>query len=171
MKIRLLVRDKRGMSVIVGYVLLIVLAIGMAAAVYSFLKFYVPKEQASCPESISLIVHNMSCEGNVFRISLVNKGLFTVDGVFIKVGETGRTYKKLINCPDPNSNSIENCNIYFANGYLASPLKPGNSWSSSFPYTQGVGMREVEIEPLVVLKNSTRVLCERAVISRTIECT
>ncbi len=164
-------RDRRGVSVIVGYVLLIVLAVGMAAGVYSFLKFYVPKNQPQCPDGTSLIVQNISCTGSVFKISLTNRGLFTIDGAFIKVGEVERTYKVLINCPNPAMTSLDECSIYFNNGNYLTPLKAGESWSKSFPYAQGIGMREVEVEPLIVVSNETHALCEKAVVVRNVECT
>src|SRR3989344_3399339 len=174
----LLQRDRRGESVVLGYALLIVLAIGMGAAVYAYLKFYLPKDQPSCPEGVSLAIANMSCAGNRFFITLQNKGLFSVNGSYIKIGESGRVYKRLVNCPGPEQHAPE-CQIYFSTGppeYFTKPLRPGESWSAAFNYTE-TGEREVEVEPLIISNigardtNRTRVLCKNAIISTKVICT
>ncbi len=165
---------KRGQSEILAYVLLIVLAIGMSAAVYAFLKFYVPKDQAKCPEGTSLIVEDVSCNQATgsFAISLRNKGLFNIDGAYIKVGDVGRTYKTIINCP--NENSIETCQLYFNIGspsYILQALKPGENWTRTFAYNLGTGEKDIEIQPIVVVSNKSRVVCENNIVTRSVTCT
>ena len=170
----LLDKSKRGDSTVVGYVLLIVLAVGMAAAVYSYLKFYVPKDQPKCPDDVSLIIQNISCSASEgkFYITLTNKGLFTVQGAYIKVGESNKVYKTTINCPNPNNLAFANCSLYFNDGLSFIPLNPGEFWSKTFSYNLGQGQRDVEVEPIVFVgNNNTRVLCENSVIARTVECT
>ena len=44
--------DKRGVSIMIGYVLLVVIAIGLSIAVYAYLKNYLPREKAECPQDI-----------------------------------------------------------------------------------------------------------------------
>lgn len=170
---------RRAESTILGYVLLVVLAIGMAAAVYSYLTFFLPKEQPQCPDGVSLAITNVSCSGNEFRITLQNKGLFSINGSYIKVGEKGHIYKQLINCPGPQQHAPF-CQIYFNTGrdaYLPKPLVPGDSWSANFSYNQSAGDREVEVEPLLIASqgvqtvNKSRVLCPKAVITTTVHCT
>lgn len=170
----------KGESAVLGYVLLVVLAIGMAAAVYSFLKFQVPKDQPSCPEDVSLAVLNLSCSGGQFKITLQNKGLFSVNGSYIKIGEQGRVYKDLVNCPGPQQHAPA-CQLYFNTGhpsYLPDPLVPGEEWSANFSYVPPApGAYEVEIEPLMVISegiqlvNRSRVLCPDSLISTTVQCT
>ncbi len=173
----LLQRDRRGESVVLGYALLIVLAIGMGAAVYAYLKFYLPKEQPSCPEGVSLAIVNKSCAGGIFSITLQNKGLFSVNGSYIKIGESGRVYKEIVNCPGPEQHAPK-CQIYFNTGrpeYFTKPLLPGEIWSASFDYN-GTGESEVEVEPLIISNigardtNRTRVLCKNAIISTKVTC-
>ena len=75
---RLSAQAKRGESTILGYVLLIVLAIGMAGAVYAYLKLYVPKEVPRCPEDVKLSIEEVSCEGGWLSVTIGNRGLFNV---------------------------------------------------------------------------------------------
>lgn len=175
----LLQRIKRGDSTVLGYVLLIVFAIGMAAAVFSYLKFFLPKEQPQCPEGVSLAISNMSCSGTQFSITLQNKGLFSVNGTYVKIGEKGRVFKQLINCPGPQQHAPY-CQLYFNmpnSPYLPQVLRPGEKWSGSFNYTQGTGEREVEVEPFLIINqglqevNRSRILCSNAVITSTVRCT
>lgn len=179
MKRCLLQPTKRAESTILGYVLLVVLAIGMAAAVYSYLTFFLPQEQPSCPEGVSLAIANVSCSNNEFRITLQNRGLFSVNGSYIKIGAKGRVYKELINCPGPQQHAPF-CQIYFNTGrgaYLPKPLAPGESWSANFSYGGLAGDKEVEVEPLLIASqglqtvNASRILCPKAVITTTVRCT
>lgn len=176
---RMLQRVKKGESAVLGYALLVVLAIGMAAAVYSFLKFQVPKNQPQCPEGVSLAVTEANCSEKEFRIILQNKGLFSINGSYIKIGEKGRVYKDIINCPGPQQHPPA-CQILFNTGrpsYLPEPLAPGESWYANFSYTLGPGEKEVEIEPLMVIGkgvqavNRSRILCPDSVITTTVRCT
>lgn len=171
--------NRQGESTILGYVLLVVFAIGMATAVYSYLTFFLPKEQPRCPEGVSLAVSQARCEGQELAITLQNKGLFSVNGSYIKVGEKGRVYKELINCPGPQQHPPF-CQIYFNTGpdaYLIAPLVSGDSWSATFNYTQGPGEREIEIEPFLIASkglqtvNASIVLCPAAIITTTVTCT
>lgn len=176
MKNRMLQLTKRGESTILGYVLLIVLAIGMAGAVYAYLKFQLPQQQPTCPQGVSISVAAMNCSQGSFQITLHNRGLFSVNGSYIKIGEQDRVYKELVNCPGPEQHAPL-CQIYFNTGpsaYVPQPLQPGASWTASFPYT-GVGPREVQIEPLVIVPDvpaeRNQVLCNEAVISTVVQCT
>ena len=48
--------NKKGVSVIIGYVLLIAFAILISAGVYAWLKTYVPREPLNCPDGVSIFV-------------------------------------------------------------------------------------------------------------------
>ena len=84
-------KSKKGVSIMIGYVLLISAAIVMGAVVYQWMKSYVPKEALECPEGVSVFISDVRCEdigGNlVFNIDLKNNGRFNIGGYFIR-GET-----------------------------------------------------------------------------------
>ena len=173
---RLLQRNKKADSVIIGYVLLIVLALGMAGAVYSYLKFYIPKERPSCPEGANLAVESSICnaaEGK-FTITLVNKGLFDMDGAYIKIGNVSRSARTIINCPDLNDITVEKCQLYFNTGpplWTIKTLKIGETWTREFVYDLGTGERALDIEPIYLYTNGTRIVCTDAIIHQKISCT
>lgn len=91
---------KRGISEVVSYVLLIVVAITISAIVFAFLKLYVPKEKPECKEGINLIIENVTCVfdednqlNNRILITLQNRGLFKVDKAYLRIGKTGRQFR------------------------------------------------------------------------------
>ena len=96
--------NKRGVSEVVGYVLLIVIAMGIATIVYTFLKVYVPKEKPECREGINIIVNNASCFNNGvqnIRLVLENKGLFEINKAYLRIGKDTSSYKEDIPTVNP----------------------------------------------------------------------
>jgi len=79
--------NKKGLSVIIGYVLLISISIVMSILVYQWLKTYVPTEEIKCPEGTSLFIReiNYDCTNSVLNITVKNNGKFSIDGYFIHV--------------------------------------------------------------------------------------
>lgn len=166
------VLGNKGESTIIGYVLLIVLAIGMASAVYAFLKFYIPQDQSACPADVHLAIERMQCENEKITIELRNRGLFTIDGAYVKIGNRTRAFKETINCPDSTQRLPPACEIYFTTGippYSPEKLVPGNVLNRTYTYTS-LGTYEIEIEPLLVIDDKPT-LCVKAVVAQEVECT
>jgi FlaG/FlaF family flagellin (archaellin) len=92
------IRNKRGVSEVIGYVLLIVLVLGMSAAVYTFLKLYVPKEKPECQSDVNIIVDSYyyNAAQSILEVNVSNKGLFTVDAVYVRLGATDRKIRNSI---------------------------------------------------------------------------
>ena len=74
---------KRGVSPIIGYVLLIVFAIVLGVIVYNWMRTYVPQGNLECPDGTSLFVKDYSCNNLTLNITLKNNGKFNVGGYFI----------------------------------------------------------------------------------------
>ena len=82
-------KDKRGDSILIGYILLIVLAVTIVATIYPTLKKLIPKDEIKCPEGVSVTVESYSCEsppesGNDFSITIKNSVRFSIAGVYIR---------------------------------------------------------------------------------------
>ena len=77
--------NKKAVSLMISYVLLIVIGLGIAGMVYGWVKFRatVP-EQIGCPENTALIIKRYSCENNIINVTFQNKGLFSLDGFYIR---------------------------------------------------------------------------------------
>jgi len=80
-------KNKKAISELVSYVLLIVLAIAMATAAWFFLKPYAenPLREEACPEKVSVILENYSCNSTHITYTLKNKGLHNVTGIKLAI--------------------------------------------------------------------------------------
>ncbi|MFH1325153.1 MAG: hypothetical protein ABIH49_00085 [archaeon] len=76
-------KDKRGISIMIGYVLLISISIVLSIIVYQWIKTYVPTEPVKCADGVSISVSDISCVGNELSITIKNNGRFGVAGYFI----------------------------------------------------------------------------------------
>lgn len=76
-------KKRKGVSAIVGYVLIITFGIIMAAIVYNYLKTYVPKDLLDCPESVSIFIKDYECQDGMLNITLKNNGKFNYAGYYI----------------------------------------------------------------------------------------
>lgn len=76
---------KKGISVMVSYVLLIVFVIIIGGIVYQWLKTYVPAQALECPDGVSLFIKEASFDPSDSQliITLRNNGRFSLAGYFI----------------------------------------------------------------------------------------
>jgi hypothetical protein len=77
--------NKKGVSIMIGYVLLVTSAVVMGVIVYQWIKTYVPTETLECPEGVSIFLKEYSydCDLKELNITLKNNGRFNVAGYFI----------------------------------------------------------------------------------------
>jgi len=78
-------QSKRGVSVLIGYILLVVFAVIIAAIVFAWLRSYVPAEALNCPEGTSVSIQEASFNSatNQLNITIKNNGRFDIAGFFI----------------------------------------------------------------------------------------
>ena len=81
-------RNKKALSVMIGYILLITFGIVMSVIVFSYLKTYVPKEFVKCPDGVSVFIEEINCSDVAFgekeiNITIQNNGKFNLAGYFI----------------------------------------------------------------------------------------
>ena len=161
---RNLISNKRAISEIVSYVLLIVIAVSLSVLVYTFLQLYVPKERPECPADISISVQDYACsitEKNL-SLTLLNKGLFTFDAAYVRFGSEERVVKELL------TNERDLNDLFFKGG---DGLLPGETEVKNYPNLKIplFSNMEVEIEPIVIIDNE-KVFCEKSIISQSIKC-
>lgn len=150
--------NKKALSEIVGYAILIVIAVSLSALVYSFLRLYIPKEQVTCEEDIKLIIQDSSCADNILNLTIKNKGLFKADASYVRFGNESQKIKTRI-----NNLSLER-ELY--------GLDPGKSFSSRYNLSSLniVNMTyELEIQPAIIADKQI-IVCENAIITQPVEC-
>lgn len=165
MRRRLLVGDKKGISEMVSYVLLIMIAVGLSLIVYPYLRDLIWKDKPSCNVDVSLALQDYDCNAANRNITfkVVNKGFFPIDALYVRFDNSSRTVR-----PELGSS------IYFFNisGNRVS-LMPGQALIRSYISSKisGPGLYSLEIEPAVFAGSDRELaLCERAVIVQDIEC-
>jgi len=78
--------NKKGVSVMVGYVLLIAVAVVMGTIVYQTLKTYVPIDPPMCPSEVSAFIKSYECGAiRNITISVQNNGKFNLAGYYIHI--------------------------------------------------------------------------------------
>lgn len=68
----------------IGYILLISIAVVIGIVVYNLLKTYIPANTPKCSDGISIAIKKTDCSANSLNITLENNGLFSINGYFIK---------------------------------------------------------------------------------------
>jgi hypothetical protein len=146
-------KNRRGISIVVGYVLLIAISIVMSIIVYQWLKTYVPRDSIKCSEGTSVFIKEIryDCVNSDLNITLKNNGKFSIYGFFIhvsnKTGEEIPTIDISKNLSD--GGIISGNSIAFSNdrNNKLTPEEPTNIKVSSFD-VRGYGrLYKVEIIP------------------------
>tara|TARA_Y100000310_G_C20368684_1_gene662475 strand:- start:242 stop:751 length:510 start_codon:yes stop_codon:yes gene_type:complete len=159
-------KNKKGVSLLISYVLLITIAVALSVLVYNWLRFYVQDaEVEKCKEGISIVIQDYECllsdpglgEGSL-NITVKNKGRFNIDGFLLKVNDRVDAKIGLYN---------------FTNEGAA--LVPAEVVSLKYGFS-GVDMNDseltqitmIEVQPFV-LEGSDKTYCEK-VSSQSVTC-
>jgi hypothetical protein len=79
-------KNKKAVSPMIGYILLVSIGVALAVIVYAWLKSYVPTDSLECPDDTSIFIKNYSCDlNNELNITIKNNGKFNVAGCFIRI--------------------------------------------------------------------------------------
>jgi hypothetical protein len=142
-------RNKKGVSVIIGYVLLIVFVIAMGVVIYNWMKTYVPKEDLVCPDEVSLFIKDYSCDSNELNLTLKNNGMFSVGGYFIRVTDNPQAGLATVDI-SPNITSggefLPPSGVKFTGS--KNSLAPSYDESHLFDISHLSGLYKIEIIPL-----------------------
>lgn len=191
---------KSGISEMVSYVLLVVIAIGLSVLVYGYLSLQTPKERLECSSDTNLILKGFSCsiapgvyledtDKNeltppqwTYRaasgkstlltdMTLYNKGFHIVQAAYVRVGSESKQVKDLINAES----------LYLVagdspdNNNSVQGLLPGKSIHVRYEYvgdsSQFVPNTNVAVELEPAIGDERRLaLCESAVVTQSATC-
>ncbi len=157
-------KNKRGISLMVSYVLLVVIAIALGALVYSYLKHYLPSDKAECSDDISITATEVSCDRRSdtasLSVKLYNSGLFNISGVYLRFADAGKSVRLQI----PANKGHE---LFFQ------PLSPGGLSRQTLPVTDLIDSSSedyiLEIQP-AIFSDRTLIPCQNAVITQPVTC-
>jgi len=155
-------KNKKAVSAMVAYTLLIIIAIALSVFVYNYLKVYVPGDRPKCQPDINLAVENITCDLTTKKLNLIlsNRGLFNISGAYIRVGLANKTVRSQVN----------NGSGFFPKPFSPEPRMLGMEFdlAPDLPITTG-GNNVLEVQPLMLIKNRA-VPCENAVVSYPLTC-
>jgi hypothetical protein len=117
-------KGKKGVSLMVEYVLLVTFTIVIAVIVYAVLKTYVPQNKISCPEGTSLLIESYSydCTNQILTLDLRNSGRFDLGGYFIHVTDDVDEELATIDIRENNTNPL----VIFPDEFGVDGIKLGN---------------------------------------------
>lgn len=166
------INNKKGLSEIVGYVILVVIAVSLAVLVYNWLKLQLPQEKPQCSENLGLIIKEMKCnaETDTINLTLSNKGFFNIEGVNIRIAnETNGAPAHVLTQTAEGEINNEG---YF---YFEPALQPNLNLKQEYSYAQHNKIRKIQIIPFIYEKKigsnkQQIVLCSNSKIVEDISC-
>jgi len=171
---------KKGVSEIISYVILVVIALTMSVVVFGFLETQIPKTPETCPGELSLILKNYECQvNNEIDLTFQNKGNFKIDGVYVKYSDDSARASTFNLVTDRNidasSNEIThnegyNGFLYFGRGAIPLALNPNRDYIHRFSYIAQGALEKIQIQPFILNDEDELIICEERTISHTISC-
>jgi hypothetical protein len=131
------VKKKKGISVMVGYVLLITFGIIMGLIVFTYLKTYVPRDALQCDDGTSIFLKEYTCSGGELTITVKNNGRFNVAGYFIHAANsTNQTVATIDLSQDYNETSKINGNSIIFDLQNTNAMQPNVEMTGTFNINQ-----------------------------------
>lgn len=163
--------NKKAISEVVSYTILVIIAIGLSIFVYQYLKGNIKDSGEVCPDSVYISIDAVLCNFTsapgippTFGIVLTNRGFFNISGAHVRIAHEGASVKRQIN----------NSQVLFPGG----PLAPGNAVQYYYNTAinppgniiNQVGPYVVEVQPVLLSKKKKFVLCS-SVVTQPFVCT
>jgi len=146
--------NKKGISIMVGYVLLVSLAIIMGGTIFLWMTSYIPNEELECPDQTSLLIkdYTYNCaDPTKINITLKNNGNFNIAGYFIHASNKS---DQTIATMDFSPYLVETPGVFlYGSSVLVSTgnnnsFKPNDEVKNVFNYTGGGTIQLIEITPV-----------------------
>jgi hypothetical protein len=172
-------KSKKGVTVVVGYVLLITFSVVLGLITYKLLKTYVPKPEISCPDGTSILIESYSydCNSKKLVLNMVNNGKFDIGAYFIYGANSSEREKGNIELSSMNiedTSKLAPNGIKFGSFIEKNSLAPNDRETETYNLTKLNGELElVEILPIrwqTEDKKSVLVSCKNAEIKKEIQC-
>jgi len=168
-------KNKKAVSIMIGYVLLVTFAVIIGVIVYQWMKTYVPTDLLECPEGVSVFVKDVVCEnigGGNFKMNLIlkNNGRFDIAGYFIHATNDSNQTLATVDLSKYLVGGIKmGSAILFVPSKNA--VEPNNEKFSAFNLTNQI--YSIEITPIrfQVMENKKRLVsCGGSKIRELINC-
>jgi len=180
-------KQKKAVSLMLSYVLLVGIVVGLAIIVWGVLKYWTDiSPPVDCEEGTSLILIDYDCSiGGGLSLTLRNNGRFSVKGFILTVGNDSNkeplTY--LISQKHIGQTGMEGFHE-FSGGVLGGELKPTDDEEALYTHKCRSGSRGcqtgdidfsnnrievMKIQPYIELKRN-KIVCKDSVIKQLVDC-
>jgi len=162
--------NRKGLSEVVAYVLLIAVAISLSVLVYSWINSYLPKPTNECPDGVSLIIKDYTCEEtqNLLNLTVQNKGRFDIEGYILKTSNNTETTPTRTLTYNPGDGTQASSAIVYITSNTELVLSPGQTQNQIFNYSNQNTIKKIQLIPFKLYKGET-LLCGIAAITQNIE--
>lgn len=168
--------QKKGVSTLIEYVLLLAMAVVMGTIVYAWVHSYIPTEELQCSDGVSLYVDSYlyQCNTKNLTLNLSNNGRFDVAGYFIKATNSTAIELATIDLSSFTNGSQEGAVMIPGGGVSQNPLDADAKTQQKFNISTAIGnVTSIEIIPVRYeeVNNKYRLLsCTNAKIVQEIKC-
>lgn len=174
-------KNRKGLSIVIGYVLLISISLIMSALVFMWLRTYVPKDIVECPEDTSVLIKDISynCTDKTLKVTLENNGKFSINGYFIHALNITPVTNEEIATADLSSKLMSggviagNAITFSLDKNSLTPNEPTNSKTCTFNVSRYGTLYKLEIIPTRYQEENEKnvfVSCGNAKVEETLTC-
>ncbi len=171
-------KNKRAVSLVLSYVLLILIAFSIATGVYIWIKNQVPDPVEACPKGLSIIVRDVECDSTTktVNVTLANKGRFDIHGIIVRATDTTGSLPIPLNISDsePNLADLGAVKEIIGPSPTASgndPLESEEEQKYHFNYASIFSSNPVEVEVGAArIKDGEIYVCTKTFITTPISC-
>lgn len=170
-------KNKKGMSAIIGYVLLISFGLVLSVIAFNYLKTYVPKDTGSCPDGVSIFLESYSCSNGQLNITLKNNGRFNYPAYSIHASNNPNQSVAFLDLSGnltgaSKGSAVSQNSFVFFNLHNSKFMSPQTQVKHSFKYSPP--LYSIEIAPVLFQKVGSTgrfVRCSNAISRQKINCT
>ncbi len=162
------IKNKKAISPMIGYILLISAAIFMSVIVYAWLKTYVPRAALECPDTTSIFVKDYVCDlNNELTLTIMNNGNFNIAGYFVRVANSS-SEQELATTDLSQKLKEELGGLIAGNSVLFSAVEIGNSLT---PNEEAINVFDISGVNTIYFVELTPIrIQEKEGIARTASC-
>ncbi|MDD5191959.1 MAG: hypothetical protein PHH54_04955 [Candidatus Nanoarchaeia archaeon] len=165
MKLKRIGMNKKGVSEMISYVILIAIAIGISIGVFIWLKDLANvNPKIDCRDGTSLRIDDVTCNSNIITIKLKNNGNFNVNGFIILASD------------DINRIPTTKLSAIYPDGAI--PTTPGYyDFNTTFKpsdepreisFTKEGFIEIIQIQPYIINEKGKIIVCEQALIKQDV---
>ena len=168
--------NKKGLSIVIGYILLVSISIAMSVIVFQWIKNYVPTEEVNCPEGTSIFVKSIDydCENSILNLTIKNNGKFSINGFYIRATNVSNQEIATINLASEiiTGGKLYEGSVEFSEE-IENLLDPSEERIISFDVEGHNQIYKIEIVPTRIQEEEERrllVVCGDSEIRETLTC-